>query len=63
MLIDIHRVLELVPLSKRQLYRLMSNNEQKFPKPVKMIRRSLWVEEEVSAWVTARKDARTSTAG
>jgi prophage regulatory protein len=46
-------VLERIPLSKSQLYLLISINE--FPSPVKLgARDAAWIESEVTDWIEER---------
>lgn len=52
-------VLALVPLSQRCIQRWIT--EQKFPRPLKLGRRSLFVESEISAFIDAVKAQRRAT--
>jgi prophage regulatory protein len=57
-LISLPAVLERVPLCKARVYQLIATGE--FPRPVKIGKRSTWLEHEVAAWIVAlaaRRDA------
>jgi prophage regulatory protein len=49
-------VKEHVHVSRAQIYRLMSRDA--FPKPVKIGKSSLWLSDEVAAWIEARRAER-----
>lgn len=51
--IKIPRVMDMVALSKSQLYALVAKKQ--FPAPIKLgIRSSAWLESEVEEWIEAR---------
>jgi prophage regulatory protein len=53
-------VLQRVPLSKASVYAMMAKGT--FPKPLKAGSRSLWLEHEVDAWITALAEQRDAAA-
>jgi prophage regulatory protein len=55
-LIGMPAVLGRVPLCKASVYSLIARGE--FPAPVKIGRRSAWLEHEVSAWMDALAEKR-----
>ena len=56
-LLPMRAVRDQVALHPATIYAMIKTDE--FPKPIKMGRRSLWVESEVQAWISARiADAR-----
>ena len=55
-LIDMPAVLQRVPLCRASVYSMIANGE--FPAPVKIGRRSAWLEHEVSAWMDALAEKR-----
>lgn len=53
-------VLTSIGVSERTLYDLMKRGE--FPRPVKIGKMSVWVDEEIEAWQQARLDERQAQA-
>ena len=51
-LLPLRRVCDRIGLHRATVYRMMATGE--FPTPVKIGTRSLWVESEVQAWISAR---------
>jgi prophage regulatory protein len=57
-LIPLPAVLDLVPVGRAYFYELVRDG--KAPRPIKLGKRSLWLEHEVDSWVdelAARRDA------
>ena len=48
--LKIHSVQERIGLSRATIYRLMKSPELPFPRPIKIVEASLWVESEVADW-------------
>lgn len=55
-LLDRHQVLEIVPLCRTTLYKLMDKGE--FPQPVHIGVKLAWYEDEVYEWINSRPRAR-----
>jgi len=51
-LLPMRAVRDQVALHPATIYGMIKDDE--FPKPIKMGRRSLWIESEVQAWIQAR---------
>jgi prophage regulatory protein len=50
-LLDLHSVLQRVPISRGRLYQLIAAGA--FPRQIKVGARSAWIEFEIDAWVDA----------
>jgi prophage regulatory protein len=57
-LIPLPAVLALVPIGRAYWYELV--REGKAPRPVKLGKRSLWLESEISAWVERLAEQRAA---
>jgi prophage regulatory protein len=57
-LLPLPAVLELVPVGRAYWYSLVRDG--KAPKPVKLGKRSLWVEAELDAWISALAEQRAA---
>lgn len=55
-LINIKKVLALVPVSRPTIYRLMQRGE--FPKAVEIGASRFWLEREINNWLSSRIQAR-----
>lgn len=54
--ITLTQVLELIPISRMSVYRLIKTDE--FPRPVKVGGRSVWAKDEIEAYMNAKREAR-----
>jgi predicted DNA-binding transcriptional regulator AlpA len=59
----VREVAASVGLSRAMIYRLMHDEADPFPAPVKVGAASLWVEQEVVAWKARRVGARPGAEG
>lgn len=55
-LLDLDDLMRKTKMSKTTLYDLIKNDQ--FPQPIKVRRRSYWVESEIDAWITLQIHAR-----